>query len=180
MFDSDIYSDKMWVLVQVIPYPRTDVEWEMISIRLRDCGIDDVSIFKPGNYPIFNPKLLRPCVFFEIPRKQRLFLGGEIFEACMCGPFRKKHTIFIDSPCNRDGTVVTNNEGGGNNECGTEIRLTLCPPEVDTQRFEKLQGSEERKARRCEYWKKVISGCPKPFNYIFYPLYHLLCPNVPG
>jgi hypothetical protein len=176
MFD----SDKMWVLLQVIPYPRTDVEWEVISIRLRDCGIDNVSMLKPGNYPVFDPKLLRPCIFFKIPRKQHLFLGGEVFKAGMCGPCREKHVILIKRPCDQLRTIVAKDDGGRNDKCTTEIRLTLYPPESDTEKFKNFQRRKERKTRRCEHWQEVMGRCPKPIKYIFYPLNHILCPNAKG
>lgn len=36
--------DKMWVFLQVFPYPWTDVEWDSVVVRRRNSAVDDLCV----------------------------------------------------------------------------------------------------------------------------------------
>lgn len=167
MFHLNFDPDKMWVLMKVFPYPRTDIEWEAVFTRLRDCAIYDIGVDKPGHYTIFQIEILRPCIFFEISRKQLLFFGGETFQASLCGPDRRQQTVLFAGPCGEGRTIRATGETETQKENCTRIDLTLFPPESETERFKKIMRRKEYKTgcyRKCE---KIMSRYFGPIKKMF-------------
>jgi len=149
--------EEMGVLFQVFPRPISDVEWEAVRITLRHCGIDNPGFFQACRDAVVNGKILSLGFNLKIPKKQHLFLSGEVFEARLCGPRRVKHTIPFSYPARHANSVFADDNGKRQNETQAEIRLILCPPLIDSQEFEKRERRKQYKARGKQHWKKISS-----------------------
>ena len=177
MFIDHFDPDKMGVFLEIFPSPRTDSEWELVNRALLDCNIEYSFGQQHRSDAIMNPTGLNEAFFFQIPRKKFLFIGSEKFQACLCGPERKKHTIFINQPLDNFGDVMAANNSKRNNKYAAEIRLTLCPPILDTEKFHKIEGRKEAKRRCRQKWEKVMGWCFKPIKGVFKPIKHYLFPQ---
>ena len=170
--------DKMGVFMEIIPHPRKNSEWESVNVALLNSNIENSFGQQYGSDGVIAPMVLNTAIFFQIPRKKLLFLSGESFEACMCGPSRQSHTIFINYPMNNCGEVVPPNEGERNYQRTAEIRLTLLQPALDTKKFHKIERRKQAKERYRQKWNKVIGRCFQPFKGMFYPIKHIESSNL--
>lgn len=162
MIKTDI--DKMWVFMEIVPYPRVYCEWEVVFHALSNSNIDYPFRKEHGGDTIMHPSSLDTCIVFQIPCKKTLFLSGEFFEARFCGPLRKKHTIFAGKQFDNFGNIMASSGGCGNDKYTAKIELTLCPPRIDAEKFQQIERRKEAKRRRRQKWQEIVRRCFKPFK----------------
>src|SRR6266481_1764763 len=178
-FDDD--PNKLWVFVEISPRPRLHVDWELVYVALRKCGIEDFGSYKPTNNPVINMKQLSTCLASQIPRENLLFLGGKTFKAFACPQDTQGVFVLGDEPLNDQSSEVAADDGEGNNKYAPKIRLTICAPNRYPDKLEQVVRSKQTEGTRYQNWKKVIGRYFQPAKDVLQPIWrheHSLIPNV--
>jgi hypothetical protein len=158
-----LMDDKVWIHIDVVPRPISDIERTQVHIFERgDCATENISSNEANNHTIKRIEFTRPGLFFEIDPKQLLFFWGEVFEAGSGLTQRKVLSILAPRPLRKSDKDVTANNSARENECCTEIRLTIFPKGEKPKGTDIIFGKKKNGGASNSYWKKIKRRLFKP------------------
>ena len=175
--------DKFWMFIEIIPRPLVYIKSEQHLADLSDATDlgnlrDDKGLSQTNNDAIMNVEPKRTCLAFEVEPQYNLFFFGKTMKVSDAISLPDPLSIFFPCPCEKTQDTGADNNGGGKQECGTEIRLSYHPWPVQTERLKHELRDKQNKSAKHSYWKKIVRRCLEPFKHIFDPFGHSSSPNA--